>query len=238
LTDCEERRCEASGGRNIRRTPTRRENYVFVQDSGDNFWSSPRLVEDIGYVAELLRLTISRNKTPSNLSSLFPAGLFEKAVPISAGLKRLVNSVDLILVRRGNSYEVFQGINSDGSDIISTTLNNYADFGSSKYVKAIKRIEGMNHKDRSGDIVLIMNDMTTGDVMDRYTTGVACKSWHGSLNPSDSYVPLILGYPGGNKAEIDKIMQNVSVCPNGQCEGNWNVTDIIKEIISRQYGAQ
>jgi hypothetical protein len=83
-----------------------------------------------------------------------------------------------------------------------------------------------------------MRDFSTGDAIDRFTTAYACKSWHGSLNPSDSYVPLILSYPGGNKSEVDKFLQNVSACPNGQCEGNWNVTDIIKGIINKQYGNQ
>ena len=212
--------------------------HIYVKNRANNSWSSPRLVEDIGYVAELLRLTISTNKTPSNLSSLFPVGMFEKAVPISAGLKRLINSVDMILVRRGNSYEVFQGIRPDSSDIISTPLDSHPELNTSKYVKAAMRIKGMHHSERSGDIVLIFKSDTVDVSENRYTSGVSCKSWHGSLNPSDSYVPLILSYPGGNKFEVDKIMQSISACPNGQCEGNWNVTDIIKEIINRQYGSQ
>ncbi|HDL20933.1 MAG TPA: hypothetical protein ENH30_06620 [Nitrospirae bacterium] len=93
----------------------------------------------------------------------------------------------------------------------------------------------MNNPDRSGDIILIFKDFTDDDAINRYTSGTACKSWHGSLNPSDSYVPLILAYPGGNKAEIESVMNNVAACPNGQCEGNWNVTDIIEEIIKRQF---
>ena len=47
----------------------------------------------------------------------------------------------------------------------------------------------MNHTDRSGDIVLIFRDNTNDMPENRYTSGVSCKSWHGSLNPSDSYVP-------------------------------------------------
>jgi hypothetical protein len=95
----------------------------------------------------------------------------------------------------------------------------------------------MNHKDRSGDIVLIMKDTPTGNVNDRYTTGVACKSWHGSLNPSDSYVPFIVSYPGGNNYEIEKILQKETLCKAdySNCKGNWKLSDTVKEIISEQY---
>lgn len=142
------------------------------------------------------------------------------------------------MVRRGNSYEVFYGIKADGSDILSAPLNYYAELGSDWYVKALKRIEGMNHPDRSGDVVLVFRDNTYGAIDNRYTSGVSCKAWHGSLNPSDSYVPLILSYPGGNTYEVNNIMQSVAACPDGKCEGNWNVTDIIREMISRQYITQ
>ncbi len=95
----------------------------------------------------------------------------------------------------------------------------------------------MNHPYRSGDIVLIMKDKTSGDAAERYTTGSACKSWHGGLNPSDSYVPLIVSYPGGNRKEIESILQKESLCKQDYsgCRGNWKVTDIIKEIITEQY---
>ncbi|MDH4164629.1 MAG: alkaline phosphatase family protein [Nitrospirota bacterium] len=213
-------------------------SHIYVKNRITTSWNDPRLVEDIGHVAELLRLTISNNKAPSNLVNLFPVGMFEKAVPIMAGMKLLMNSVDMILVRRGNSYEVFHGIKSDGSDIISTALDNYPELSTSRYVKAAMRINGMNHPSRSGDIVLIFKSFTNDIPENRYTSGVACKSWHGSLNPSDSNVPVIVAYPGGNTHEMNKIMKSVSACPNGQCEGNWNVTGIIKEIIKTVYVSQ
>ncbi len=93
--------------------------------------------------------------------------------------------------------------------------------------------------ERSGDIILIFKDHTTGSELDRYTCGVACKAWHGSLNPSDSYVPLILAYPGGNKYELQDILDNVEGCETvdgeTRCEGNWKVMDVIKELVSGQY---
>ena len=75
---------------------------------------------------------------------------------------------------------------------------------------------------------------------DRYTTGVSCKSWHGSLNPSDSYVPFIFAYPGGNKIEIEQILKADSLCKQdySECKGNWKLTDTVKKIIETQYSGQ
>jgi hypothetical protein len=112
-------------------------------------------------------------------------------------------------------------------------------FDSGKYITAMKRIDGMNNIDRSGDIVLVMKDDTADSADNRYTTGVACKSWHGSLSPSDSYVPFIVSYPGGNKNEIKPFIENVQGCNITQgCEGNWKVSNVIKEIIKTQYRVQ
>jgi len=169
------------------------------------------------------------------VADLFQASLAEGDGPVT----RLASSLDTILVRlsRNSEYVVYSGAANTGSQIslinpipVSSYFSN-----NTKYVDALNRIRGMNNPDRSGDIILIFKDFTDDDAINRYTSGTACKSWHGSLNPSDSYVPLILAYPGGNKAEIESVMNNVAACPNGQCEGNWNVTDIIKEIIKRQF---
>ncbi len=96
-----------------------------------------------------------------------------------------------------------------------------------------------------GDQVLTLHDRNlTPTMLDNPWNGVFNKcrfAWvfqekrKGSLNRSDSYVPFILAYPGGNKAVIDEFMDKVSECPGGQCQGNWNVTDVIKEIVSLQY---
>ena len=68
----------------------------------------------------------------------------------------------------------------------------------------------------------------------RFTTGYACKSWHGSLNPSDSYVPLVMSYPGGNKTELKKTSD--AVCVNNACKDNWILPSLIKDIIKKQSG--
>jgi hypothetical protein len=112
---------------------------------------------------------------------------------------------------------------------------------SADYIKAKLRIEGLNDLNRSGDIILIMKDRMTDDVSARYTIGVACKSWHGSLNPSDSYVPLIVAYPGGTKSTLETLLKRDTVCGDynnstlSKCKGNWNLTDVVKELVKEQY---
>jgi hypothetical protein len=50
---------------------------------------------------------------------------------------------------------------------------------------------------------------------------------------------LILAYPGGKKDEIENYINNTSGCNvTTSCVGNWKVTDLIKTIITKQYGTQ
>jgi hypothetical protein len=111
-----------------------------------------------------------------------------------------------------------------------------------EYLRAAIRIEGFSNLDRGGDIILIMKDSSYASTpQNRFTAGVACKAWHGGLNPSDSYVPFILAYPGGNTVEINKLREGIKDCPDtGYCEecacGNWKVTDIVMKIILKQFG--
>ncbi len=220
--------------------------HIYVKDRTSTDWKTHgRIVEDIGYLAEVLRLLFSTNKTPSNLTDMFPEGLIEYVLFDTIGLNQnMAYSIDAILIRKsvspGEKYCVYKGIKPDKSDIECDSLQSY--FGNSGYVSAVARINNMENEDRSGDIVLLMKDTTFGNTIDRYTTGVACKSWHGLLNLSDSYVPFILAYPGGNSFELNTIIdrQSVypteqSVCPSFQCEGNWKLTDIVKEIMKIQY---
>ena len=149
-----------------------------------------------------------------------------KSEKVKAQFKNLLSSVDIILIRENGAYKIFNGLNVANSEIAD----------GAEYIKAIKRIDGLNDPNRSGDIILIMNDKTNDAVSNRYTTGVACKSWHGSLNPSDSYVPLIVAYPGGNKKVLEQIIDETDGCKVATgCDGNWRVTDLIKKIIEKQY---
>jgi hypothetical protein len=154
----------------------------------------------------------------------------------------LLSAVDRILIRVNGVYKDFKGVEVDaiGNAIgpnAATIDESY--FEASEYVSAFERIDKMNHLKRSGDIVLIMKDSATGADSKRYTTSYACKAWHGSLNRSDSYVPLIVAYPSGNKAEIIPFIDSTQGCNSMTgCDGNWRVTDLIKVTLKKQFGTQ
>ena len=42
-------------------------------------------------------------------------------------------------------------------------------------------------------------------------------------------------YNWGRKIELEEILKSVPECPGMQCEGNWNVSVIVKGIIGRQF---
>jgi hypothetical protein len=54
-------------------------------------------------------------------------------------------------------------------------------------------------------------------------------------------VPLIVAYPGGTKATLETLLKRDTVCGDynnptlSKCKGNWNLTDIVKELVSEQY---
>jgi len=155
---------------------------------------------------------------------------------------RLGSAIDVILVRKtlNNAYEVLDNIgeNAQGKVINTIPLETYLSTRP-EFVGALERISKMNNKDRSGDIILIFKNNTNDSPMNRYSSGSACKSWHGSLNPSDSYVPLILAYPGGNRYELEPLINSTESCNvTLGCDGNWRTTDLIKKIIETQYSGQ
>jgi len=185
----------------------------------------------LGKIAELLRLTLDEH--PEEAARWWNVDALDYSDFKVNTIGRLKASVDKILVRISGNYCVFDELNDDGSAKCAVD----DPFSVTAYIDAWTRINGMNHKDRSGDIVLIMKDTTTGDAIDRYTTAYACKSWHGSLNPSDSYVPLIVSYPGGNKKEMENILKKDAVCnaDYGNCKNNWKLPSMVKGLISEQY---
>lgn len=159
------------------------------------------------------------DENPQNVILLKIARLLNAALVQGDGpIPRLGSSAQTILVRSSlnDNYTVYAG---DENNFVASDL----------------RISGMNHPKRSGDIVLIMkNEMN--DVSQRFSTGVSCKSWHGSLNRSDSYVPFIVAYPGGNRQELIPLIDNIEGCNNiNGCDGNWRVKDMILEMIKQQY---
>jgi hypothetical protein len=190
----------------------------------------------LGATAELLRIIL---KEEDFLSAIkwFNLGKVKYAT-IRDQISKLGFSVDQILVRIDGSYSVFTGLDSAGKVVpgTGTTLDQ------SKYIDATIRLDGMNHPKRSGDIVILMKDDVDippgGKIEDfRYTAGVSCKSWHGSLNRSDSYVPFIVAYPGGNKDLTENLIKGDDLCSGdySNCKGNWKLPDIIKKIITQQY---
>ncbi len=198
--------------------------HIYVKGSD---WSATTDINRVLEVAEIFRVTLQGARGGDSPLPIFPAGMAER---FGYKVGRLSNASDEILVRDGGVYKVYSVNNAS---VILKDLNSL----SSEYVDATNRIEKMNNVKRSGDIVLIMKDNTSGSALDRYTTGVACKSWHGSLSRSDSYVPFIFAYPGGNKTEIETILKKDSICLSdySNCKGNWKLTDTIKEIIKEQY---
>ncbi|MCX7635032.1 MAG: hypothetical protein N2Z74_04725 [Syntrophales bacterium] len=170
------------------------------------------------------------------LADLLKASLGEGDGPIQS----LASSIETILVRltRESDYVVYNGASYwEGQFVLNNPIPLSTYFKGLEYVDVVNRIKGINHKDRSGDIVLIFKDRTYGEAITRYTSGTACKAWHGSLNPSDSYVPLIVAYPGGNRYEINPFITKETVCPAALCGGNWKIKDLIQEIIKGQYPA-
>jgi hypothetical protein len=136
-------------------------------------------------------------------------------------------------------YKVFKGVAADPNGDITglSTPGPLTDLEANpSNINQVARIEKMNNPNRAGDIVLLMKDDSSGVPENRYSTAYACKSWHGSLNKSDSYVPLIVAYPGGNKQEFISVL--TSVCPNSSCEGNWLLPDLITKIVEEQYSSQ
>ena len=155
---------------------------------------------------------------------------------------RLDSAIDAILIRKtlNSAYEVLDNIGEDaqGKVINTIPLETYLSTRP-EFVGALERISRMNNKDRSGDIILIFKDDTNDNPLNRFSSGSACKSWHGSLNPSDSYVPLIVAYPGGNRYELEPLINNTEGCNVILgCDGNWRTTDLIREIIEAQYSRQ
>jgi len=155
----------------------------------------------------------------------------EDAKTLTRNFPNLCSSIDKILVRKATGYEEVSNVYEDASGALIIDTIPLSD--QPGYVNLVNRVSKMNNLDRSGDIVLLMKDSTYASKSEeRYTTGVACKSWHGSLSPSDSYVPLIVSYPGGNLMEVQQTTN--TVCSGTACSGNWALTGLVKDFARRQ----
>jgi hypothetical protein len=207
--------------------------HIYVKGSD---WNTPADINEVKKIAEILRVTLQGARGgDSPLTTIFPAGI---AGRLRYKIGRLADSIGEILVRDAGVYKVYTVVNSQAE--LKDLGSHFND--KNRYVDALSRIEKMNHEKRSGDIILIMKDeldIPAGEGVEahRFTTGTACRSWHGSLNRSDSYVPLIISYPGGNKNELNIILEGDDICKKyfSNCKGNWKLTDIVKGIISVQF---
>jgi hypothetical protein len=187
------------------------------------------------------------NKTLlDSIVSLFYA-VFKNGSSATGTLQKMIedhfpnlgSSIEAILLRSdlNEQYEVVEEVREDAQGKASVTTGPIGTYLSNhpEYVDAVDRVTRMNNEDRSGDIILIMKSRR-GDISQRYSTGYGCKAWHGSLTYSDSYVPLIMAYPGGNKYELEPLIDNTEGCSSDEgCDGNWRVRDLIETSIERQY---
>jgi hypothetical protein len=185
----------------------------------------------IGQVAELFRLML-QGYHPEEALKWWDMDALDYAQLRESISGRLKSSIDKIFIRRIDGYCVFDGLGTDGKVLCSSTSSTDLE----NYVRAQERLGGLAEPLRGGDIILAMKDDMT-DIVGRFSTGVSCKAWHGSLNRSDSYVPLIYSYPGGNRHELEKVLKEEGICGEDYlgCKWNWSVPKTIQRWISFQY---
>jgi hypothetical protein len=198
---------------------------------GQNGWQDSPNPEELKKFADVLRV-LYQVESFSEAQSALGIDMVDYLNLLENTIGRMKQSVDKLLIRIGEEYLQFNGYVANGYAVGPLSFT-------AEYVKAIERVGGLNHPTRSGDIVLIMKDSASEIALNRFTTGVAAKSWHGSLNASDSYVPMIVAYPGGNKYELTPLIDGTQGCNATQgCDGNWRVADLIKTILQQQFGSQ
>jgi hypothetical protein len=229
--------------------------HLYLRPDGAN-WTAHPTEKELAAVAESSRLFLMNGRqidlqtgAPSfadTSHAAFGPQPYERLKNALTGpdndLSPLVGAVDLILVRpNGGEYVVYNGLQPSNDplqvSIASLPLSVLA--GSPHYVQAVKRIEEMNDPRRSGDIVLVMRTRTDDLPTQRFTTGPACRGWHGGLNRADSYVPLILAYPGGNSRLLAELTQRVCRPPIGtgqhDCEQNRVLPELARQVYREEY---
>jgi DNA-binding beta-propeller fold protein YncE len=215
-----------------------------------------------GVVAALGGLPAAFGISP-NLNS--EAAAFGTARP----LRSLTAAIDFVLVRKGQSYVVRQprypqtatptptptptgtpteaseraecnGLSVPNSSIEEFALEQF--FGAenrSTYVHAIDRIKKLDHRARAGDIILVFRSRTDDLATARYTSSSNIPSWHGSLNRSDSYVPFIVSYPGGNADPLKTVVSSSLICSNvTTCDSTLRVAPLVEHILALQTGPE
>jgi hypothetical protein len=155
---------------------------------------------------------------------------FNSTVSANLRLANLAKSVDFLLIKTTGGYKV----RSHPGEMLDV-----ADLSGSVYVKAPLRVALLAQEADaagagSGDIIIVFRDRTDDPKNERYVSGGNIESWHGSLNRSDSYVPFIPAYPGGNAGELAPTVAVVCGTTDGTCAGNWLLTPLVEELIHRQ----
>jgi hypothetical protein len=192
-----------------------------------NTWTNNPDVDTLRTVASILNRVLKAGSLATD----------DLATIINDNFPNLSSSVEAILVReeKNNQYVVVKDVIKDNQNILQIVPETVEKYFENKtdYANAVNRINALNDFNRSGDIILIFNNKTDSLQQQRYTSGVACKSWHGSLNRSDSYIPFIISYPGGNSVELGELENKV--CTRTACNGNWMLQELVKEFITGQY---
>jgi hypothetical protein len=187
------------------------------------------------------------------------AALFElDDEPEVKPLQKLIDGIDFVLVRKGSDYVVRKpfpapdvwpppeappppppsrpecaGKTVPLSSVEEFTLEEWAAAWPTEYVDLADRVRAMNHAQRAGDIVVVFRSRTDEPRESRYISSGNLPSWHGSLNRSDSYVPFMVSYPGGNADQVKEFVEPVCGSTT-HCESTLKVAPLIKTIVSRQ----
>jgi hypothetical protein len=173
-------------------------------------------------------------------------------------LLKLIDAIDFILVRKGNTYVVRKAFAHSGpwppdtepaepepdraecagktvphSTVEEFSLEDWFAAHPNDFADAANRIRGLNHPERAGDLIIVFKFRTDDLRQDRYSSGGNLPSWHGSLNRSDSYVPFIVSYPGGNTNQIEDFVEPVCESTT-HCPSTLKVAPLIKQIIREQ----
>jgi hypothetical protein len=191
------------------------------------------------------------------------AALFELEPGVKP-LQTLIDAVDFVLVRKGDTYVVRKAV-PDGSpsnsppaaapevpqcggavavptEVREFSLSEFDQVfnqglsfeGRGHYVDLARRVEDLNHQQRAGDVIIVFKFRTDDLRESRYSSGGNLPSWHGSLNRSDSYVPFIVSYPGGNAEQMKQFVEPVCGPGATHCESTLKVAPLIKGIIGGQ----
>jgi hypothetical protein len=194
---------------------------------------------ELALVAEVLRVALTEHVSTFLAISEEAQGRIKAR--IAAGMR---NSADFILYRNPETSEsrIFDGLTEEGR-VLSRGIDDFL-ATRADLPFAAERIRFLNDPNRSGDLIV---HFKTQLPINRYTSGSSCRGDHGSLNRMDSYVPLIVSYPGGNKEEFLKWWNErgeAAVCSVGDgesagnlhCHGSWMTTDLIRELTREIHG--